>query len=256
VSEIEEQGWVTARTLAETLPYIQIYDRETVVIKYGGHAMGEEQVAKLFAADAVLLKMLGVHPVVVHGGGPQISAWLAKAGVKSTFVDGLRVTDEATMEVAEMVLSGAINKEIASWITQAGATLSTTYGSDHLKPAERINRYLDDALGPERYARVVTLYRTCLKHRRPAYSISTVQDADNKDVSYERLLLPFGRGDAVEQIVGSYKSISIEGGFKINNLMGLKPKAVPVIKIRAIIDRGFVPTAANRPASDEVVEFD
>jgi acetylglutamate kinase len=118
---IEEQGWATAKTLAEALPFIQIYDRETVVIKYGGHAMGEEQVAKLFAADAVLLKMLGLHPVVVHGGGPQISAWLAKAGVKSTFVDGLRVTDEATMEVAEMVLSGAINKEIASWITQAGA---------------------------------------------------------------------------------------------------------------------------------------
>ncbi len=117
----QEQGWATAKTLAEALPYIQIYDRETVVIKYGGHAMGEEQVAKLFAADAVLLKMLGVHPVVVHGGGPQISAWLSKAGVKSTFVDGLRVTDEATMEVAEMVLSGAINKEIASWITQAGA---------------------------------------------------------------------------------------------------------------------------------------
>ncbi|HVI34493.1 acetylglutamate kinase [Phenylobacterium sp.] len=117
----EGQGWATAKTLAEALPYIQIYDRETVVIKYGGHAMGEEQVAKLFAADAVLLKMLGVHPVVVHGGGPQISAWLAKAGVKSTFVDGLRVTDEATMEVAEMVLSGAINKEIANWITQAGA---------------------------------------------------------------------------------------------------------------------------------------
>ena len=117
----EEQGWATAKTLAEALPYIQIYDRETVVIKYGGHAMGEDQVAKLFAADAVLLKMLGVYPVVVHGGGPQISAWLSKAGVKSTFVDGLRVTDEATMEVAEMVLSGAINKEIASWITQAGA---------------------------------------------------------------------------------------------------------------------------------------
>ena len=121
MSETEEQGWATAKTLAEALPYIQIYDRETVVIKYGGHAMGEEQVARLFAADAVLLKMLGLHPVVVHGGGPQISAWLAKAGVKSTFVDGLRVTDEATMEVAEMVLSGAINKEIASWITQAGA---------------------------------------------------------------------------------------------------------------------------------------
>ena len=118
--QTQGEGWATAKTLAEALPYIQTYDRSTVVIKYGGHAMGEEQVAKLFAADAVLLKMLGLHPVVVHGGGPQISAWLAKAGVKSTFVDGLRVTDEATMEVAEMVLSGAINKEIASWITQAG----------------------------------------------------------------------------------------------------------------------------------------
>jgi acetylglutamate kinase len=116
----QAQGWATAKTLAEALPYIQRYDRETVVIKYGGHAMGEESVAKLFAADAVLLKMLGVHPVIVHGGGPQISAMLERAGVKSTFIDGLRVTDEATMEVAEMVLSGAINKEIANWITLAG----------------------------------------------------------------------------------------------------------------------------------------
>ena len=114
------QGWATAKTLAEALPYIQTYDRSTVVIKYGGHAMGEEQVARQFAADSVLLKMLGLHPVIVHGGGPQISAMLERAGVKSTFIDGLRVTDEATMEVAEMVLSGAINKEIANWITLAG----------------------------------------------------------------------------------------------------------------------------------------
>jgi acetylglutamate kinase len=117
----EEQGWATARTLAEALPFIQIYDRSIVVIKYGGHAMGEEALAKLFAADAVLLKLLGLHPVVVHGGGPQISRMLERAGVKSTFIDGLRVTDQPTMEVAEMVLSGAINKEIANWITQAGA---------------------------------------------------------------------------------------------------------------------------------------
>ncbi len=116
----EHQGWATARTLAEALPHIQIYDRETVVIKYGGHAMGEEAVARQFAADVVLLKLMGLHPVVVHGGGPQISAMLDRAGVKSTFIDGLRVTDQATMEVAEMVLSGAINKEIANWITLAG----------------------------------------------------------------------------------------------------------------------------------------
>jgi acetylglutamate kinase len=116
----EERGWATARTLAEALPYIQVYDRETVVIKYGGHAMGESAVAKQFAADVVLLKLMGVNPVVVHGGGPQISAMLDKAGVKSSFVDGLRVTDADTMQVAEMVLSGAVNKEIAAWITLAG----------------------------------------------------------------------------------------------------------------------------------------
>ena len=116
----EERGWDTAKTLAEALPFIQIYDRETVVIKYGGHAMGESAVARQFAADVVLLKLMGVNPVVVHGGGPQISAMLDKAGVKSAFVDGLRVTDADTMQVAEMVLSGAVNKEIAHWITMAG----------------------------------------------------------------------------------------------------------------------------------------
>ncbi len=96
-----------------------------------------------------------------------------------------------------------------------------------------------------------------MTHRRPTYSISTVQDADGKDVTYERLLLPFGSSSDVEQIVGSYKSISIEGGFKINNLMGLKPKALPVILIGAIIDRDFVPSRADRRLSDDdVVELD
>ncbi|HTM82769.1 acetylglutamate kinase [Asticcacaulis sp.] len=120
IDSSEERGWATAKQLAEALPYIQIYDREIVTIKYGGHAMGEAETAKIFASDIVLLKLLGIHPVVVHGGGPQISAMLGRAGVKSTFIDGLRVTDDATMEIAEMVLSGAVNKEIANWITQAG----------------------------------------------------------------------------------------------------------------------------------------
>jgi acetylglutamate kinase len=114
-------GFATAKTLAEALPFIQIYDRETVVIKYGGHAMGDSETAAKFAADIVLLKLVGIHPVVVHGGGPQISAMLDRAGVKSQFIDGLRVTDKQTMEVAEMVLSGAVNKELASKITTAGA---------------------------------------------------------------------------------------------------------------------------------------
>ena len=185
-----------------------------------------------------------------------LNAWLRAAGkhrplpLADDFQPG-RVGDElADMMGFDVTGQGDSARFL---ITQAGSRLSTTYGSDHLTPAERTNRYLDDAIGPERYGNVVALYRACLKHKRPAYSISTVQDEDDKDVSYERLLLPFGRGDAVEQIVGSYKSISIEGGFKINNLMGLRPKAVPVILVRAIIDRDFVP---NRVSSDEVVELD
>jgi len=142
-------------------------------------------------------------------------------------------------------------------ITQEGVRLTATYGNEHVEPDKRTNRYLDDAIGPERYANVIELYRACVTHRRPAYSISTVQDADGKDVSYERLLLPFGSSSNVEQIVGSYKSISIEGGFKINNLMGLKPKALPVILIRAIIDREFVPSRADRRlCDDDVIELD
>ena len=141
-------------------------------------------------------------------------------------------------------------------ITHEGASLATTYGSDHIAPAERTNRYLDEAIGPERYANVIELYRACLTHLRPAYSISTVQDADGKDVSYERLLMPFGSDDVVTQIVGSFKSISIEGGFKISNLMGLRPKAEPVILIRAIINRAFVPAPANAHSPDEIIELD
>ena len=115
------EGFATAKTLAEALPYIQLYDREIVVIKYGGHAMGDEETARRFAADVVLLKLVGIQPVVVHGGGPQISAMLERAGVKSQFIDGLRVTDAQTMEIAEMVLSGAVNKQLAHLITVAGA---------------------------------------------------------------------------------------------------------------------------------------
>ncbi len=114
-------GLTKAATLAEALPFIQIYDREIVVVKYGGHAMGDTETARKFAADVVLLKLVGIHPVVVHGGGPQISRMLDRAGVKSQFVDGLRVTDAETMEVAEMVLSGSVNKELAHLITAAGA---------------------------------------------------------------------------------------------------------------------------------------
>jgi hypothetical protein len=138
-------------------------------------------------------------------------------------------------------------------ITQEGARLALAYGSDHLDPYVRTNRYLDDAIGQARYARVVTLYRECLARKRPTYSISMVQDPDGKDVSYERLLLPFGSGGRVEQIVGSYKAISIEGGFKIRNLMSIRPKAEPVILVRAVIDRDIVRSPTHVRASEDII---
>ena len=141
-------------------------------------------------------------------------------------------------------------------VTQEGDRLATIYGSEHVDPAQRINRYLDDAIGPERYAHVVTLYCTCLAQKRPTYSISLVQDPDGKDVQYERLLLPFGSGERVEQIVGSYKAISIEGGFKIRNLMGIRPRNEPAILVRAVIDQPIVRSAQHVRASEDIIELD
>ena len=120
----------TAETLSEALPYIQRYAGRIVVIKYGGHAMVDEDLSAAFARDVVLLKHLGAHPVIVHGGGPQIADLLARLGIKSEFRDGLRVTDDATMEAVEMVLSGPINKSIVRAINAAGGKAVGLSGSD------------------------------------------------------------------------------------------------------------------------------
>ena len=119
-----------AETLTDALPYMQRYAGKTFVVKYGGHAMGDARLARNFAEDIVLLKAVGINPVVVHGGGPQIGAMLARVGVQSEFVDGLRVTTKETAEIAEMVLSGAINKELVSWIGQAGGSAIGISGKD------------------------------------------------------------------------------------------------------------------------------
>ena len=148
-----------------------------------------------------------------------------------------------------------VGDEARFLITQEGARLTAIYGNEHVDPAHRTNRYLDEAIGPERYAHVVTLYRTCVAQKRPTYSISLVQDPDGKDVQYERLLLPFGGTDRVEQIVGSYKAISIEGGFKIRNLMGIRPRAEPAILVRAVIDQEIV-RSARHTASEDIIELD
>jgi len=128
--DTEERAQFTARTLSEALPYIQRYAGQTVVVKYGGHAMVDESLAKGFARDVVLLKALGIRPVIVHGGGPQIGALLERLGIQSKFEDGLRVTDDDTMEAVEMVLSGRINKSIVRAINAAGGRAVGLSGSD------------------------------------------------------------------------------------------------------------------------------
>ena len=130
-----------AETLVEALPYLQRYAGQTFVIKYGGDAMGDPEAQRDFAEDVVLLKAVGINPVVVHGGGPQIGAMLKQLGIESTFVGGLRVTDAATAEVAEMVLAGKINKEIVGWIAGLGGRAVGISGKDaNLVLAEKVKR--------------------------------------------------------------------------------------------------------------------
>jgi acetylglutamate kinase len=121
---------VKAAVLAEALPYMRRYAGHTLVIKYGGHAMGDTEVGDSFARDVVLLKQVGINPIVVHGGGPQIGQMLQRLGIESRFVDGLRVTDRETMEVVEMVLAGAINKQLVSAINAEGGCAIGLSGKD------------------------------------------------------------------------------------------------------------------------------
>jgi acetylglutamate kinase len=128
-----------AETLTEALPYLQRYAGATFVVKYGGHAMGDPELARDFAEDVVLLQAVGINPIVVHGGGPQIGAMLKRLGVESQFVGGLRVTDAETARIAEMVLAGSINKEIVGWIGQAGGKGVGISGKDAgLVTAEKV----------------------------------------------------------------------------------------------------------------------
>ncbi len=153
----------TAATLSEALPYLQKFSGKTFVIKYGGHAMGDPELADLFARDVVLLKQVGIHPVVVHGGGPQIGEMLNRLKIESEFIDGLRVTDKRTVEIVEMVLAGSINKEVVSAINNAGGTAVGISGKDgnlimarkikhHRKTDSNIEKVVDLGFVGEPYA--------------------------------------------------------------------------------------------------------
>ncbi|MEN3952036.1 acetylglutamate kinase [Iodidimonas sp. SYSU 1G8] len=132
---------LTATTLSEALPFMRKYAGATIVIKYGGHAMGDRTLADEFARDIVLMKQVGINPVVVHGGGPQIKQMMDRLRIESEFVDGLRVTDAATMEIVEMVLSGRINKEIVAAINRAGGSAVGLSGRDcDLLRARKVTR--------------------------------------------------------------------------------------------------------------------
>ena len=142
---IQAQPSEQASILAHALPYMRRYAGATVVIKYGGHAMGERLLAEQFGRDIALLKQVGVNPVVVHGGGPQINAMLQRLAIKSTFVDGLRVTDAAMVEVVEMVLAGTVNKHVAGLINAAGALAVGICGKDGgLIRARKLQRTVRD----------------------------------------------------------------------------------------------------------------
>jgi len=135
-----------ARILSEALPHMQRYDEEIVVVKYGGHAMGEEDMAKSFARDIVLMEQTAINPVVVHGGGPQIGDMLKRLSIKSEFAAGLRVTDAATIEIVEMVLAGSINKQIVGFINEAGGKAIGLCGKDgNMVKARKISRAVVDS---------------------------------------------------------------------------------------------------------------
>jgi len=134
-----------ARILSEALPYMQRYDEQTIVVKYGGHAMGEEESARAFARDIVLLEQAAINPVVVHGGGPQIQAMLERLGIKSEFAAGLRITDAATVEIVEMVLAGSINKQLVGYINEVGGKAIGLSGKDgNMVLARKVNRSVVD----------------------------------------------------------------------------------------------------------------
>jgi acetylglutamate kinase len=134
-----------AELLVRALPHMLRYDDATIVVKYGGHAMGDEQMARDFARDMILLEQSGVNPVVVHGGGPQIGAMLARLNIKSEFAAGLRVTDKATMDVVEMVLAGLINKQIVGFINNEGGRAIGLCGKDgNMVTATKVTRTVVD----------------------------------------------------------------------------------------------------------------
>jgi hypothetical protein len=184
-----------------------------------------------------------------------LNAWLRAFAKRKTLP---RLTDyepdRVDDELADMMTFDVVGEgdEARFLITHEGIRLTSAYGSETCQPDQPTKRYLDDAVGPIRYQRLVTLYRACLAAKRPVYSVSMVHDADGKEVSYERLLLPFGSAPAIDHIVGSFKAVSIEGGFKLKDLMSIRADERSVIVLRAVIDRDVIRGKPGHRLADDL----
>ena len=228
-----------ARTLIEALPFMRRYQGATMVIKYGGHAMGDVEAARDFARDVVLLKQVGIDPVVVHGGGPQIKAMLDRLQIRSSFVDGLRVTDAATVEVVEMVLAGKINKEIVTAIQAAGGKAVGISGKDgRLIEARKLTRTRRD---PEsRIEEVVDLGYVGEPARVDTGILDVFRGSDIIPV-----IAPIGVGDAGEtyNINADTAAGAVAGALKARKLLMLTD-------VRGVLDgeRRFVSTLTDAQA--------
>ena len=173
-----EEAQITAQVIARALPYIQRFAGKTVVVKYGGNAMVDERLKQSFARDIVLMKAVGINPVVVHGGGPQIGDLLERLSIKSEFVDGMRVTDDKTMDVVEMVLGGTINKEIVNLISSAGGRAFGVTGKD---------------------GQLIRAKKMVVSHKTPEMSVTEIID--------------IGHVGEVESINKSVIDMLVQGGF-------------------------------------------
>jgi len=208
----------TARVLVEALPFILQYDNKTIVVKYGGHAMGES-LAQEFAQDIVLMKQTGINAVVVHGGGPQIGAMLKKLNIASSFVDGLRVTDAAAMEVVEMVLSGTINKQIVAGINAAGGRAVGLSGKDgNMVLAKKVERTRID---PE-------------THERIAVDLGFVGEPERVDAEVLRMILKSGLIPVVAPIGVGPKSETYN--INADTVAGAVAGAIPAERLILLTD--------------------
>jgi len=243
-----------AEILIEALPYLRRYEGRTFVVKYGGHAMGDPELAHDFAQDVVLLKAVGINPVVVHGGGPQIGAMLKKLGVESRFVDGLRVTDKATAEVAEMVLSGAINKEIVRWIAGAGGKAVGISGKDGglvtsrkvtrttRDPDSQIEQVVDLGFVGEPASVDTRLIETiCAADMIPVIApIAVGEDGETYNINADTMAgaIASALGAARLFLLTDVTGVLDKGG---NLLTDLTPKSIAVLQQDGTISGGMIP---------------